>query len=215
MNARSFIFFSLMFGLLTASTSHVGATGFGGTARKIVYGFGDQTPGLQRQAETFGFITDAYPGHVGIDIAAPAGTPVYAAAAGEVTSPGKFTRDTANEVVVFGDVVSAGSLISYEYVTDIQVTAGEHVRAGQLIAYVAATNEEAVRSHLHFGVADTPSGRLIDPAPLLLDAQGRAECVDPARGALPARDGGYEVNRTRRVIAGTLDVPLLLMPVGC
>ena len=57
------------------------ADGFGGTGRNILFGFGDQAIGLQRNAETFGFTRGDFPGHVGIDIAAPEGTPVYAAAA--------------------------------------------------------------------------------------------------------------------------------------
>mgnify|MGYP001804246559 CR=1 FL=1 len=188
---------------------------FGGTGRDLVAAFGDTRPGLQRQADTFGFVGQVFSGHVGIDLAAPAGTPVYAAAEGEVTSPGPVTRATANEVVVFGETTVSGTVMSYEFITDIQVTAGERVRAGQLLGYVARENTESDTPHLHFGLADTRGRRLLNPAPLMLDANGQAECVDPARGALSARDGGYEQNRARRVAAGALDKPMLLMPVGC
>jgi len=188
---------------------------FGNTGRAILYGFADATPGLQRDAETFGFAGSEFPGHVGIDIAAPVGTPVYAAAAGEVTSPGSVTRETAHEVVIIGAAATDLSLMSYEFVNDIQVVAGDRVQAGQLIGYVAEKHDELGPSHLHFGIADSRGRKLFDPAALLLDADGLAECVDPVKGALSPRDGGYEQNRVRRVQSGSLTKPALLFPVGC
>ncbi len=82
------------------------AQDFGGTGRELTYGFGDVAEGLQRDAETFGLVGGEFTAHVGIDIEAPAGTPVYAAAAGEVTSPGSVTRDSANEVVIIGEAAT-------------------------------------------------------------------------------------------------------------
>lgn len=191
------------------------AQAFGGTGRIIQYGFGDTTDGLQRDAETFGFVGREFSGHVGIDIAAPAGTPVFAAAAGEVTSPGPATKDAANEVVIIGEAVTDLDLMSYEFVVDVQVIAGERIRAGQLIGYIAPTHSELGGTHLHFGIADSRGRRLHDPTPHLLDANGRAECVVAERGELSARDGGYEQNRVRRVKSGSLSKAVLLFPVGC
>ncbi len=191
------------------------AEGFGGTGRELQYEFGNMTEGLQRNAETFGFNDGDFPGHVGIDIAAPAGTPIYAAAAGEVTSPGPATRDTANEVVIIGEAATDLDLMSYELLVDIQVVYGDRVRAGQLIGYVASTHSELGAPHLHFGIAESTGRRLFDPAPLLLDTEGDAECVVPSKGALSPRDGGYEHNRVRRVKSGNLAGPVLLFPVAC
>lgn len=213
--AKAISYLSLTLVLILASTLMAAADGFGHTGRQVAYGFGDPTQGLQRDAETFGFVGREFPGHVGIDIEAPAGTPVYAAAAGEVTSPGQVTREGANEVVIIGEGPTDLDLFSYEFLQDIQVVAGERVRAGQLIGYVSADHRELGGPHLHFGIANARGRRLFDPAPLLLDTSGLAECVDPARGALSPRDGGYEQNRARRVKSGSLNKPLLLFPVGC
>lgn len=196
-------------------TDTLSAQGFGGSGREIVYGFGDTTPGLRRQAETFGFVDGTFSGHVGIDIAAPAGTPVYAAAAGEVTSPGPATQAQANEVVIYGAAATDQSLTSYEFLVDIQVVAGERVRAGQLIGFISPTHDELGGPHLHFGIADARGAKLFNPLPFLVDARGAVECVDPERGLKSARDGGYETNRVRRVRFGSLDKPAPLFPVGC
>lgn len=213
--AKAIFYSSLTLVLVLSSTLTAAADGFGNSGRQVIYGFGDPTEDLQRDAETFGFVGREFPGHVGIDIEAPAGTPIYAAAAGEVTSPGPVTRESANEVVIIGEGPTDSDLFSYEFLHDIQVVAGDRVRAGQLIGYVSADHDELGGPHLHFGIANSRGHRLFDPAPLLLDTHGLAECVDPARGALSPRDGGYEQNRARRVKSGSLNKPLLLFPVGC
>ena len=101
--AKAVLYLSLTLVLVLSSTLTAAAEGFGNSGRQVTYGFGDPTEGLQRDAETFGFVGREFPGHVGIDIEAPAGTPIYAAAAGEVTSPGPVTRENANEVVIIGE----------------------------------------------------------------------------------------------------------------
>jgi murein DD-endopeptidase MepM/ murein hydrolase activator NlpD len=205
-------FFSLV---LIACATVASAAEFGGTGRVVTHQFGDTTSGLQRQPETFGFISRTYTSHVGIDIAAPAGTPVYAASDGEVTSPGPSTQKAATEIVIVTSVVSGNTLLSYEFVGDIQVKTGDRVKLGQLLGYVAETDSEIGQTHLHFGIADLKARKLVDPAPMFLGPDGLAECVDPARAGLLQRNGGYERNRAIRVRAGSLKASALLFPVGC
>lgn len=209
---RSIVVSFLVF---VCSTQSSFADGFSKTGRTVLYGFGDTTNGLQRDAETFGFVGREFPGHVGIDIAAPAGTPVFAAAAGEVTSPGPVTQNTASEVIIIGEAATTSDLMSYEFIADIQVVAGDRVLAGQLIGYIASDHSELGGPHLHFGLAQSNGRRLHDPTPLLLDMNGEAECVVAERGTLSSREGGYELNRVRRVLSGSLDRPALLFPVEC
>jgi peptidoglycan LD-endopeptidase LytH len=103
-------------------------------------------------------------GHEGIDIFAPRGTPVIAAAAGLVTA--------ARHTPVGGNVVwitDAGSELSYYYahLDDILAREGSYVVAGDTIGTVGNTgNARGVRPHLHFGVY-RPGRIALDPAPLL------------------------------------------------
>jgi hypothetical protein len=207
--------FALSVLIFICSTQTTSAQDFDETGRTLLYGYGDTTNGLQRDAETFGFVGRDFSGHVGIDIAAPSGTPVFAAAAGEVTSPGQVTQNTAREVVIIGEAATASDLMSYEFIADIQVVAGDRVRAGQLIGYIAPDHSELGGPHLHFGLAQSTGRRLHDPTPLLLDMDGEPECVVAERGTLSSREGGYEENRVRRVLSGSLDKPALLFPVEC
>lgn len=105
--------------------------------------------------------------------------------------------------------------MSYEFVGDIKVKTGDRVKTGQLLGYVTETEAEIGKPHLHFGLADLKARKLVDPTPLLLGPDGRAECVDPARVDLLERNRGYERNRAIRVRNGSLNASALLFPVGC
>jgi peptidoglycan LD-endopeptidase LytH len=103
-------------------------------------------------------------GHEGVDIFAPRGTPVIAAAAGFVTS--------ARHTPVGGNVVwitDAGSELSYYYahLDDILAREGAFVGAGDTIGTVGNTgNARGVSPHLHFGIY-RPGRIALDPVPLL------------------------------------------------
>lgn len=104
---------------------------------------------------TQGFSSGA---HNGIDLAAPIGTPVYAAAAGTVTAAGP--RDPGG----FGQVVYVnnddGSVAWYGHIDTWLVNVGEHVAAGQQIATVGNRGDSS-GPHLHFEIHDPGA---IDPA---------------------------------------------------
>ncbi len=86
--------------------------------------------------------------HEGIDMAAPIGTPVYAAAGGDVIYAGDRVRGYGNMVVIKHD----GDLVTvYAHNSLLMVHTGDRVSAGQEIARVGDTGR-ATGPHLHFEV---------------------------------------------------------------
>ncbi len=85
--------------------------------------------------------------HEGIDLAISNGTPVKAAAAGEVTYAGWMTG-YGNTVMIFhgSDVTTL-----YGHLKSISVKKGQSVKQGQIIAYSDNTGW-STGPHLHFGV---------------------------------------------------------------
>ncbi|GAA0793599.1 hypothetical protein Sya03_59430 [Spirilliplanes yamanashiensis] len=83
--------------------------------------------------------------HDGIDLAAPAGTPVVAAHAGIVTEAG-YTSDYGLRVVVDH---GSGTTTVYAHSSRLLVGAGQQVRPGDPIALVGETGK-AFGPHLHF-----------------------------------------------------------------
>jgi murein DD-endopeptidase MepM/ murein hydrolase activator NlpD len=102
--------------------------------------------------------------HNGVDFAAPVGTPVYATAAGTVTSVGS-DGPCGNKVEIShaGNVVSVYCHLS-RFASGLR--AGLHVEQRQLIAYVGQTGR-VTGPHLHFGIRR--NGVVIDPMTLRLD----------------------------------------------
>lgn len=102
--------------------------------------------------------------HNGVDFAAPVGTPVYATAAGVVSSVG-LEGPCGNKVEIThpGNIQSIYCHLS-RYAAGLRV--GQHVEQRQLIAYVGATGR-VTGPHLHFGIRK--SGVIIDPMTLRLD----------------------------------------------
>ncbi len=97
-----------------------------------------------------------------MDIAAPIGTPVYAATAGTVQRAGAATG-FGQAVYVLG---TDGAVTVYGHVSRYYVRAGDRVQAGEQIADVG--NEgQSTGPHLHFEVH--PSGAMysgaVDPVP--------------------------------------------------
>lgn len=86
--------------------------------------------------------------HQGIDLAAPLGTPVYAARDGVVLYADNVVRGYGNMVVIShaGDLLTA-----YAHTSVLLVRRGDRVRQGQIIARVGQTGH-ATAPHLHFEV---------------------------------------------------------------
>jgi murein DD-endopeptidase MepM/ murein hydrolase activator NlpD len=86
--------------------------------------------------------------HEGIDLPAPVGTPVFAAADGRVAYAGNGIRGYGNLIVVR----HAGDLLTvYAHNSVLLVTPGQPVRAGDRIALVGQSGR-ATGPHLHFEV---------------------------------------------------------------
>lgn len=91
--------------------------------------------------------------HRGIDIAAPVGTPVVAAADGVVATSGWDSGGYGNKVDIRHP---DGSLTRYAHNSRLLVRAGQTVRQGQLIAEMGSTGR-STGPHLHFEIR--PSGK--------------------------------------------------------
>jgi lipoprotein NlpD len=98
--------------------------------------------------------------HDGIDIAAPEGSPVTAAAAGVVIFSGE-ERGYGNLAVIDH---GRGEATVYAHCSTVLVSKGDSVSRGQLIARVGRTGH-ATGPHLHFEVRDHAQPR--NPLPYL------------------------------------------------
>ncbi len=98
--------------------------------------------------------------HKGIDLAAPIGAPIYAAADGTVTFAGPASG--------FGRLVKVrhadGVETWYGHMSKILVEVGQRVKAGDLIAKVGREGR-STGPHLHFEIHR--GGSAIDPVPFL------------------------------------------------
>lgn len=124
--------------------------------------------GKNRITATFPRYTDGTR-HDGVDIGVPVGTPVYAAAAGEVVVSkyyltgnydGSYRDGYGNYVMIdHGDYYTLYGHLQYKKV----VSAGQSVSKGQLIAYTASTGN-STGPHLHFEVRKSSSyGSAVNP----------------------------------------------------
>ena len=114
-------------------------------------------PGHTSMTTQFGE-ADAFgnPGHRGIDIPAPEGTPILAAHTGTVLICG--WNDSFGNQVLIDD--GAGFSTRYAHMTATAVSPGAVVTAGQVIGYVGSTGD-STGNHLHFEVS--VGGTLTDP----------------------------------------------------
>lgn len=91
--------------------------------------------------------------HKGIDLAANGGTPIYAAASGQVQAAGWNSSGYGNRVVIYHGKMSDGKTYStlYAHMRSVAVSAGSYVSQGQLIGYVGSTGN-STGNHLHLEV---------------------------------------------------------------
>lgn len=111
--------------------------------------------------------------HDAIDIMAPGGTPVLAAADGEII---KFFDSVAGGITIYELTADKKYILYYAHLQSRQPGLNEHdqVKRGQVIAYVGDTgNAGPGNYHLHFAIAEAVdpkrwwSGPYINPFPLL------------------------------------------------
>src|SRR3954447_9627746 len=130
----------------------------------------------------FGVRSDPFKGraamHPGVDLAGPVGTPIYATADGTVDRAEWNSGGYGNLVEIDH---GHGIQTRYGHLTRYIVSAGQHVKRGELIAYMGSTGR-STGSHLHYEVR--LDGRPVNPVPfmqssdLLHSVQARAAAAD-------------------------------------
>ena len=101
---------------------------------------------------------DFYAGHLGIDIAAGLGAPVYAADAGTVTKADSGWNSGYGNVIMIDH--NNGFVTLYGHLSQFNVTLCQSVHAGQLIGLAGDTGN-SFGAHLHFEVRE--NGGFINP----------------------------------------------------
>ncbi len=133
--------------------ANAGANVSQGAGASVVTGngtFAHPCPGARVSSE-FGWRDEPIAGagntHKGLDLAAPAGTPIYAAAAGTV-SIARYSNSAGNWIVLnHGN----GLQTYYMHASALYVSEGQTVSKGQNIAAVGSTGQ-STGPHLHFQV---------------------------------------------------------------
>ncbi|MEV5169667.1 LysM peptidoglycan-binding domain-containing M23 family metallopeptidase [Streptomyces flaveolus] len=101
--------------------------------------------------------------HTGVDFVVPTGTPLKAVAAGTVVSAG-WGGAYGNQVVI---KLNDGYYAQYGHLSQLSVSAGQTVTAGQQIGLSGATGN-VTGPHLHFEIRTTPDyGSDVDPVAYL------------------------------------------------
>jgi hypothetical protein len=102
--------------------------------------------------------------HTGIDLAAPEGTPFYAAASGWVTLADydRPTADANTRIIIQHDGRNERYATDYLHWVASYVEEGDYVQAGDPIGEVGNVGF-STGPHLHFSVTDLDSGEHIDP----------------------------------------------------
>lgn len=117
-----------------------------------------------RLTNTFGLARSYYSSgyHTGLDFAAPSGTPIKAVANGVIESTG-YEGAYGNKTV---QTLEDGTEVWYCHQTSYTVSAGEEVRAGDVIGYVGSTGN-STGPHLHLEVRPG-AGDPVDPFAALI-----------------------------------------------
>lgn len=133
----------------------------GGSSSNVTVGSSWLVPCSYRMVSSpFGFrespTTGASKYHQGVDLAAPAGTPIIASRGGTVTVAGYSNSAGYYVTINHGDGFSS----IYMHMTNYVVSSGQKVNQGQTIGYVGSTGI-STGNHLHFGIAQ--NGAYVNP----------------------------------------------------
>jgi hypothetical protein len=122
--------------------------------------------------------------HKGLDLSAPTGTPIYAAADGVVSFAGRVPLNQSVAWWRFGNVVvvrhSDRFLTIYGHCDTLKVQTGQEVKQGQPVATVGSTGW-STNSHLHYEIRndlETPGTYVpVDPRIYILNYQWSNEAA--------------------------------------
>lgn len=185
----SFARLPILAGLLFALLTSCNFAPFGHSARYAEHvrpGIEVTMPADARSTSQQFFRLDAQgrPGHIGLDVSAPVGTPVLAAAGGEVVTS-HYEPFYGNRISIRHGTGPEGALLRtvYLHMKERHVQVGDRVTRGQQIGTLGATGALAALPHLHFelhrmeGRKDTP----IDPHLGWVDGPGKVSCFRPGK----------------------------------
>lgn len=127
-----------------------------------------------------------YPGHTGIDLAKPQGTPIQAAAAGVVSK--QFYHVNYGNMV---DIAHGGGMSTrYAHMlANVAVKLGQSVKAGQVVGYEGSTGN-STGPHLHWEVLK--NGSPVDPTGYLSGANGVTPLYGIIDGLLDLAKGTFK-----------------------
>ena len=138
----------------------------------------------------YGVRSDPFKGraamHAGIDLAGPIGTPIYATADGTVDRAEWNNGGYGNLVEIDH---GHGIQTRYGHLTRYVVAAGQHVKRGELIAYMGSTGR-STGSHLHYEVR--LDGHPVNPVPFLQSSDYLQSVQRRAAAATQVAIGGPE-----------------------
>ena len=110
-------------------------------------------PGYNRLTSAFGYrihpITNKAHSHTGIDVPAPARTPILAAKSGQVVTSARHSSYGNYVVIDHGN----GSSTLYAHMSSRNVTEGQMVKQGDVIGYVGTTGS-STGNHLHLEIRE-------------------------------------------------------------
>ncbi|MGF1504472.1 MAG: peptidoglycan DD-metalloendopeptidase family protein [Chloroflexi bacterium] len=135
--------------------------GMGGSCSAGINGSGGTGTFITPMGGPFSFSQGYYPGHSGIDLAAPVGSPVIASDSGVVIFSGWVNADWGYGVLVVLDHGN-GWTSYYAHLNSVSVGCGQFVGQGQAVGTVGSTGNSS-GPHLHFElrfnhIPDNPAG---------------------------------------------------------
>jgi murein DD-endopeptidase MepM/ murein hydrolase activator NlpD len=138
----------------------------------------------------FGVRTDPFRGraamHAGVDLAGPTGTPVYATADGMVDRAEWNSGGYGNLVEIDH---GHGIQTRYGHLSRYIVASGQHVKRGDLIAYMGSTGR-STGSHLHYEVR--LDGKAVNPIPFMQSSDFLQTVQRRAAATIQVAVGGPE-----------------------
>lgn len=135
--------------------------------------------------------------HAGLDLAAPVGTPVLAAADGVVAFAGRVPMRSSIFWWRFGNVVAIRHtdrfVTIYGHCERVDVKQGQRIRQGDRIATVGTTGW-STNAHLHYEVRRASENRMepVDPQIYILNYQWNRERVPSRNAREDEKEGSYE-----------------------